>query len=403
MPLVDLNENKEIAYFLVDDKEIGKGMYIASAYENFIKWQNNFLDSLIEHLKKRGILHSYVKNMEKPINVQNATKNEVLNFDEINDNFNLLIYQNCKRNIFKNVDTVNYLNYKNFIYDFDSIEKRLGEILLPGKVKFESIEKLKFVTFYFEGFKKNKSSIIIDFTDKYTQIPLSLEKKQIISDFIQDNYNEQFKALKILFSIQILISYLTQIKQNEKIEIKTILALLPENIVLSNECNEFFKNEKIFIKIEELIGVYSFIEFLCYEPIIHNLQEDYKKTIDEEVKKKILNLFDDKKFKIITKNNLAYACRIFISRYLIGLRNNDDFDADADLTNQLTRYEFWPKEIFENSEEEFNRELNYLKEMKITIGQCFELYNLIGGDKEEKLIGIKKKIVVNENSDNENY
>ena len=121
------------------------------------------------------------------------------------------------------------------------------------------------------------------------------------------------------------------------------------------------------------------------------------------MKKKILNLFDDKKFKIITKNNLAYACRIFISRYLIGLRNNDDFDADADLTNQLTTYELLPKEIFENSEEEFNRELNYLKEMKITIGQCFELYNLIGGDKEEKLIGIKKKIVVNENSDNENY
>ena len=113
-------------------------------------------------------MHSYVKNMEKPINVQNATKNEVLNFDEINDNFNLLIYQNCKRNIFKNVDTVNYLNYKNFIYDFDSIEKRLGEILLPEKVKFESIEKLKFVTFYFEVFK---SSIIIDFTDKYIKIP----------------------------------------------------------------------------------------------------------------------------------------------------------------------------------------------------------------------------------------
>ena len=195
----------------------------------------------------------------------------------------MLIYQNCKRNIFKNVDTVNYLNYKNFIYDFDSIEKRLGEILLPEKVKFESIEKLKFVTFYFEVFT---SSIIIDFTDKYIKIPLSLEKKQIIYDFIQDKYNEQIEApTKILFSIQILISYLT-IKQNEKNEIKTLLALLPENIVLSNVCKEFFKNEKILIKIEEFINVYSFIEFLCYEPIIHNLQEDYKKTIDEEVRKK---------------------------------------------------------------------------------------------------------------------
>ena len=69
----------------------------------------------------------------------------------------------------------------------------------------------------------------------------------------------------------------------------------------------------------------------------------------------------------------------------------------------MIRYELWQKEIFDNNEEEFNKKLDYLKEMKITIGQCFELYNLIGGDKEEKLIGIKNKIVENENSDNENY
>jgi hypothetical protein len=69
------------------------------------------------------------------------------------------------------------MNYKQFIYDFDEIEKYLGELLLPGKVKFNSHEKLKFVTFCFEGFRKNKSSVLTDFVDKYRQINLSKEKK----------------------------------------------------------------------------------------------------------------------------------------------------------------------------------------------------------------------------------
>ena len=41
MPPVDLDENKSLSYFLNDNGEIGKGMYIAAAYQNFIEWQNN--------------------------------------------------------------------------------------------------------------------------------------------------------------------------------------------------------------------------------------------------------------------------------------------------------------------------------------------------------------------------
>ncbi len=38
-------------YFLNDNEEKDKGMYIASAYQNFIEWQNNFLNKLIEPLR----------------------------------------------------------------------------------------------------------------------------------------------------------------------------------------------------------------------------------------------------------------------------------------------------------------------------------------------------------------
>jgi hypothetical protein len=74
MQPIDLNDNQPVAYFLNDNGDIGKGMYIAAAYQNFIEWQNNFLDSLIEPLKQSGILHHFVKNMEQTIDVQKAKK-----------------------------------------------------------------------------------------------------------------------------------------------------------------------------------------------------------------------------------------------------------------------------------------------------------------------------------------
>ena len=391
MPPVDLNENQFVAYFLNDNGDLGKGMYIAAAYENFIEWQNNFLDSLIEPLKQNGILHHYVKNMEQTIDVQKAKKNEALNFDIVNKNFTKYIYENCKRNIFRKDNSINYMNYKQFIYDFDSIEKYLGELLLPGKVKFNSYEKLKFVTFCFEGFRGNKTSVLTDFADKYKQVPLNLANKQIIYDIIKEKFNGQHEELSnILFSIQLLIYYLTQERQNEKDEIKTIIDELPDYVNLSRECKEFLQEPNLKIKSEDLIGIYSFFEFLCFKPIINNLQEHYKKEIDENTKKKVLSLFDEKKFKIITKKTLATACRKFISRYLVSSRQDTDFDENKSLSDNLARYEFWPEEAYLD-DDAFNNELNYLKNEKIITGQCFELYNLLGGDETDELRGIKVK------------
>ena len=127
-------------------------MYIASAYQNFISWQNTFLDQIIEPLSQNGILHHFITNMGKSIDVQNAKNNEALNFEKANEDLMDIIYSNSKRNIFTIENKINYLNYKQFIYDFDSIETNLGELILPEKVKFNDSEHLRFITYNFESF-----------------------------------------------------------------------------------------------------------------------------------------------------------------------------------------------------------------------------------------------------------
>ena len=409
MPIMDLSKDSELTYFLVDNGELGKGMYLAAAYQNFIEWQNIFLNKLIESLKQSGILHHYVKNMEKTIDVQNAKKNDTLDFDDINNIFEEIIYENSRRNIIREDNSINYMNNKQYIYDFYSIEKMLGELLLPGKVKFNGTDKLKYVTYCFEGFRGNKSSILSDFNTKYKQIALSLEKKIIIYDIIKDNLNKNNDELqKILFSLQLLIYYLIKERQNDTDEIKIIIGDLPNYVNLSNECKEFFQNDKLIIKVEELMEVYSYLELLCFfnfkykpeidknenddNPIIKNLREFYKKKIDENQSKQILELFNNKLFKLITKETLAVACRRFISRYLVSQRDDIEYDEKKPLHAYLNRYEFWPEE-FVKEEEILEQDIEILGKTNLIVGQIYELYKLMDFDEKKEL----EKIIVKRN------
>ena len=391
----NLDEKQPVAYFLNDNGEIGKGMYIAAAYENFIEWQNHFLDSIIETSKQNGILHHYVKNIEKTLDIQNAKKNEALNFDAARKDFIKIIYENTKRNIFGIDNNINYTNYQQLIYDFASIEKDLGEMILPGKVKFNNYEKLKFVTYNFEGFRGNKSNVLIDFSEKYKQEPLSLENKQTIYDIIIENYNDANKegVSKILFSLQLLIYYLTIERQNENDKLSDIVGKLPDYVILSKECIEFiekFEKVNVNIKFEHLIEIYSFFEFLCFDLIVKNLQDHYKQPISEDIQKKIIGLFDEKKFVLITKNNLASACRKFISRYLVSTRMDTDYDEKRDLYADLKRYEFWGKDIIDNFEL-LEKELDNFKDLQLKVGQCYKLYELLEGEENDELKGLKLK------------
>ena len=58
---------------------------------------------------------------------------------------------------------------------------------------------------------------------------------------------------------------------------------------------------------------------------------------------------------------------MIISRYLTGLRDDIDVKESQDLITLLTLEQLWPKEILDE-EENLNKELNYLRELKITIG-----------------------------------
>ena len=97
--------------------------------------------------------------------------------------------------------------------------------------------------------------------------------------------------------------------------------------------------------------------------------------------------------ELVTKKNLSTACRQFISRYLVSTRKDTDYDEKKELPFNLSMFEFWPESYYDKEAQLMN-ELNYLKNENnepIIVGQCFALYNLLGGDEADEMKDIKLK------------
>ena len=118
---LDMDVNLPLNYFLVDDGDINGGMFLASAYQHLIEWQNSFLNEIISKNNKNGILHSYISHLEEQTSVQEATKDEIINIDDQTfQTLEVLISKSLIKNASSN-DKNNNIIYKNdndIIYNF---------------------------------------------------------------------------------------------------------------------------------------------------------------------------------------------------------------------------------------------------------------------------------------------
>jgi hypothetical protein len=184
MPVKNLTIDDNLICFLNDNGELYNGMYLASACQYFIEWQNNFLVYTFNESKSNEILHNYLNKIYEKISVQKAKNYQILLIDEKFKkskyvNLNDIIYSFSERKIFNEDGTINYANYNNFEYDYASIEEELCKIVLPGVCLFEGEDNLNFIKFLGEIFIGEKSAILIDFINKYPQNDLDDKEKKI--------------------------------------------------------------------------------------------------------------------------------------------------------------------------------------------------------------------------------
>ena len=404
-----LSKNDKLAYFLNDVNEEGNGMYIASAYQNFINWQNQFLQSIIDIGKDKKYLDFYIEELEKKIPIYEASSNQALSLNScfLNSDysdFDELINIYTKRNIYNKDGTIDYLKYNKFIYDISSIEEELAKLILTGKCLFES-DNLKLVKYWGEGFN-GKSDILDKFYKKYKQIDLNKKEKENIVSFIKENKREDYKPL--FGGLQLLIFYLTNNNAKVDDKILNIITNAPEYVKLDKMGTNFFNGKGKDLKIQQIMHVFFFFEHLCFNELCKNLNNKYKEQIPEDIKKiideKLLNNNkkdendkNEKNDQNVQKDNnennindkikikeLGAAVRRFISRYLVGSRADTGFPKTLLLPN-LNKIELWEEKFGKNDnlEEELS---NKLEDLKITVGQSFEFYEKIKEEDEKEVL-----------------
>ena len=299
-------------------------------------------------------------------------------------------------------------------------------MLLPGLRKFKP-DELRFVTYKYEGFRGNKSSIITNFNEKYPQKELNKEQIKYIFDFInkEDEINKKNNTIKknikkILFSLQLLIDYIQRENYDHYENLYDIIKKLPKQMNICDEIKEFFKdpknnknekeenefnllsnndkgdynlssqniNKDIYFSISTLISIFELFEHLCWDSFKENLVGDYLQKIDPTWGKKIKQYFnniDKNSNKIIKKTIFCSALRRFISRYLTGKRGENEINENNTLLNEILRSELW-KPFFTESDS-FEIEIGEMMPImtdqydgSLKVGQALELYNLLDGD-----------------------
>jgi len=401
----NLTKDDKLIYFLNDNNE-KEGMYIAAAYQKFIEFQNGFLLPIIKSTKfNNGNLNYYMENMKKKIPVQEANNNQILSIDDCftnsnYKNFHDLVFTFTKRDIYDK-DGINYRNYNKFIFDFAKIEEELGKLLLPEKRLFESVDKLNFVIFWGEGFISGQSEIFQSFNKKYPQVDLNEEEKKKISSDIQKIYEDDKNIFITFFgSMQLLLFYLSNNIFVQDKDLKEIIEERPNYLKLNEKCVKFFTDNNF--KINQFMSIFFYIEHLFFEELCNNLQDKYKEEIQQDIDNKIKEQLEIKgDNEIISWKELAAAVRRFISRYLIVEKQNTDINENNMLESRLIYKDLWRKsfENITNLGKLLNEKIN---KFKITVGQAFSFYEIIGEEDKNSIIPIKKEIKTDDSDDESN-
>ena len=176
---------------------------------------------------------------------------------------------------------------------------------------------------------------------------------------------------------------------------------------ISDKINSFTSNNfiKIFEKQEGLtIGKTSEIFEYFLKVIFDEIKSEIKKyqvNLDEKTKEMINNYNEKEKKHIISKKDLAYAIRLFITIVLI---HEDDKEKKIKLNennviNYLKSEDLWKSGIYNS--DKFNNNLDEFKLMNIHINQIIPLYDALGKDLENNFFDDVKRQIKEEEPEEE--
>ena len=397
-----LKETDNLSCFLIDNGVVGHGMQLVALYEEYIKYQNSFLDNIVSNIDENNKKLKYLKEtISAKINPQKANQYNIVSFNiskEIYSFLEILLFYSYIDSSDSN-NNYDFSKSDKIKYNLEEIEEELEGLLLPGKKMLNN--NIEFVVYQFEGFRNDNSSLLIDFIAQYPQEKLNDQQKQILFEFKNEQYSTDVLT-KILFSIQLMINFYKENTFENDQNIYETFSEFPDYFKIHKEVKALFEKNKF--KLMHIVSVYEYFELLCFNEFKKNLDpcNNTNEDINKERKEKMEKYFACHDDPFINKLTIATAVRRFISRNLVGIReNNNDINGENELFNCLFyKEDCWDREIISNSNL-FEQKIEELKQFGIKIKESLKLYEFLGGD--DILLGedVKNHIIEQEEKENE--
>ena len=193
-------ENYPLDYFVISNNDKNSLLEI---YNDFIQRQNEFISTI----KKSKIHENFLKNIDE-IYVQDANESDIPKLCSEAKLIEIILTNAYKEYNFDKNNNIKYDNcYRKIIFNYDKIEKTLGNNIYSGIKKFIpsniGVRKMKYKD---EKYNEIDNDILYDFQKKYEKAELNENEKQNIQKFLE-NKNKNY-CYSFLISMQFFMIYI---------------------------------------------------------------------------------------------------------------------------------------------------------------------------------------------------
>ena len=342
-PLDKIVLDMPISFILIDDRELGYGMYMSAALQYLGLIQNEVLEAIVYLIKENNNYQMWGNTDIHKYSIQKISPHEIIMYQTKEDFVNVLTENFAK---FYDIYNSNYGQGSSVEYNFDKIENELAFILLTNK-KFLNYEDLHKIQYKFEllSVQNKHSNLLLDIRTKIDQKMLAGEELNIVRRTLDRLETQNIAYLHQIFSsLEIILFNLRYATHIENLS----LSIYCQKIQGSDKIVHFLKESEPLnqIKLQNILYFYELVEERLFKYVTEYISPDYCRPLEQKVKDSIhifLHETYDEKEKYPTAEQLINVIQRFIIRCLVA-----SIEPKFPIKEYLMRNDFWDLNVREN-------------------------------------------------------
>jgi nucleoside-triphosphatase THEP1 len=336
-----------VSFVLLDDRELGYGMYLASAFHYLGMIQNEVLEAIV-YLIKENTSYQIWGNMDiHKYSIQRISPHEIIMYRTNADYVTSITDHFAK---FYEIYNPNYGQGLIVHYNFEKIENELAFKLLTNKklLNYEDLNKIQY-KFELLSINNKNSNLLNDIKERVHQKPLSLDENHSIRRALEKLETQNVAYLHNIFSSLEIV--LCNMRYSEKIENSSISSYIQRVNIYNNEKISYHLKDTqplCSVKLSHVLSFYELVEDKLFKHVMEFISPEYNIQLDKQTQKDLKRYLEEIEREPYTIDNLINTCQRFVIRCLVAT-----IDPKCPVKEYLVRMDFWDSNVTEQAVDSF--------------------------------------------------